>query len=193
MDYIENQCIDVPQQDNNPCEKCHENNMSLNTLENLTTQLRSKLDEEKQQNSAMRTELEQINDRYEQKEIEYAELEAKLLTQKQHASEREIKLKSELDSIRKEKHHTLNKLQKTRNLLDSEKQRATLLQIRAKTSAATFCAEISKTTSLPIAVISQNQLSSDPESKTSSKGIGSRTFGDCFLRNYRNIEVCVKY
>ena len=162
------------------------NNMSLNTLENLTTQLRSKLDEEKQQNSTMRTELEQINERFEQKEIEYAELETKLLTQKQQADEKETKLKSELDSVRKEKHHTFNKLQKTRNLLDSEKHKATLLKTRAKTSAATFCAEISKTASLSIPVIAQNQLFSDPESKTCSKGIGSGTFGDCFLRNYRN-------
>ena len=189
VDNIEDQCIDVPQRDGDSCEKCDMNNMSLNTLENLTTQLRSKLDEEKQQNSTMRTELEQINERFEQKEIEYAELETKLLTQKQQADERETKLKSELDSVRKEKHHTFNKLQKTRNLLDSEKHKAT----RAKTSAATFCAEISKTASLSIPVIAQNQLFSDPESKTCSKGIGSGTFGDCFLRNYRNIEVCVKY
>ena len=193
VDNIEDQCIDVPQRDGDSCEKCDMNNMSLNTLENLTTQLRSKLDEEKQQNSTMRTELEQINERFEQKEIEYAELETKLLTQKQQADERETKLKSELDSVRKEKHHTFNKLQKTRNLLDSEKHKATLLKTRAKTSAATFCAEISKTASLSIPVIAQNQLFSDPESKTCSKGIGSGTFGDCFLRNYRNIEVCVKY
>ena len=193
MDRIEDRCIDVPQRDDDSCEKCDKNNMSLNNLENLTSQLSSKLDEEKQQNSTMRTELEQINERFEQKEIEYAELETKFLIQKQQADARETKLKSELDSLRKEKHHTFNKLQKTRDLLDSEKHKATLLKTRAEASEATFCAEISKTASLSIPVISPNQLFSDPEKKTCSEGIGSGTFGDCFLRNYRNIEVCVKY
>ena len=142
----------------------------------------------------MQTELEQIKHKYEQKEIEYDDLEARLLIQKQHANEREIELKFELDSVRKEKDHTLSKLKKTRSLLESEKHQTTLLRTRAKTSEATFYAEITKTARFSIPVIAQNQLISDPESKAcTSKGIGSGTFGDCFLRSYRNIEVCVKY
>ena len=47
-DYADNQCIDAPHREDGQREKCHENNPSSNTLENLTTQLRSKLDHEKQ-------------------------------------------------------------------------------------------------------------------------------------------------
>ena len=191
--YNDNQFIDVPHLQDDQCAKCLENNSSLDTLQKLTGQLISDLDKEKQQNSAIRNELDQVGDRYEQKEIEHAELEAKSLIQKQHANEREIQLKSELDLVRKEKDRTFSKLKEARNLLDSEKHKRTLLHRHAKTSEATLCAEISKTASLNIPVIAQDQLISDPESKAYSKGIGSGTFGDCFLRSYRNIEVCIKY
>lgn len=93
---VENQWINVPKEEGAPCAKCVKNNSTLNTLEKLTTELKSELDTEKQQNSAIQTELDRINEKYERREIEYAELEAKFLIQGQHANEQEIKMKSEL-------------------------------------------------------------------------------------------------
>ena len=57
----ENQCADASHCVDDQREKCLETKLSLNTLEGLTTELRSKLDEEKQHSSAIQNELDHMN------------------------------------------------------------------------------------------------------------------------------------
>lgn len=101
---------------------------------------------------------------------------------------REAKL--EVETITKQTMLTVKKLQLTQEKLDVTKSRLTDLKSHYKESCKTTSATSQSATTHDLPVIANNQLVK--ETSTSGR-LGSGSFGDCYLRQYRNIEVFIKY
>lgn len=153
-------------------------------------QLQTRLDEEKGNSSRIQSTLDEVKSRYEEKESYCTELESKIDSERKKAHELKEsaeKMRAEVDSIKKHESLTAQKLEATKEKLHATQSE--FAKFKEQCLAKDTPSQLSAKSTLQLTVIARDQLIGY---KNASK-LGTGSFGDCFLMQYRNIEVCVKY